>query len=52
MKEVRHPAVLVECGFLSSPSDAVLLSDPSYQKQLAAAIAAGFLQFHTKEGAI
>ena len=52
MKEVRHPAVLVECGFLSSPSEAALLSDPSYQKQLAAAIAAGFLQFHTKEGAI
>ncbi len=50
MKEIRHPAILVECGFLSSPSEAVLLGSEHYQKQLAAAIAGGFLQYQTKEG--
>lgn len=33
------PAVLVECGFLSNPSEAALLLDPNHQNRLADAIA-------------
>lgn len=50
MKEIRHPAALVECGFLSNPKEAAQLGSAPYQKQLAAAIAAGYLQYQTKEG--
>ncbi len=38
---LRHatcPAILVECGFLSSPEECERLSDPLYQKQLALAV--------------
>ncbi len=35
------PAVLVECGFLSNPEEASLLSQDSYQKQLAFCIYQG-----------
>lgn len=34
------PAVIVECGFLSSPEDVAILSDESYQYELADTIAA------------
>lgn len=44
MNEVRCPAVLVECGFLSNPKEAQLLCTPAYQKQLALSVAAGYLQ--------
>lgn len=49
MKEVNCPAVLVECGFLSNPSEARNLCTEEYQMQLALSIAAGYLQY-TKEG--
>ena len=35
------PAVMVECGFMSNPGEALLLSDDAYQKKLSLAIAAG-----------
>lgn len=35
------PAVLVECGFLSSPEEASRLGDPAYRQKLADGIAAG-----------
>ena len=35
LKELNMPAVLVECGFLSNPSDAAKLSDETYRKRLA-----------------
>jgi len=38
------PAVLVECGFLSNPSDAALLSDPQFQDRIARAIADGIVK--------
>ena len=38
------PAVLVECGFLSNPSEAALLLDGDYQNRLADAITSGILQ--------
>ena len=42
---VRCPAILVECGFLSNPTEAEKLSDDGYQLKLAAVFAASFLQF-------
>ena len=50
LKEVQAPAILVECGFLSNAEETRLLCNGDYQKQLAVAIAAGYLQYHTKEG--
>ena len=38
---VRHPAVLVEGGFLSNPEEMAKLSTAEYREQLAAAIADG-----------
>ena len=49
MKEVRCTAVLVECGFLSNDIEAHKLCSEEHQKQLALAIAAGYLQY-TSEG--
>jgi len=39
------PAVLVETGYVSSVADALRLASPAYQKQMAAAIARGILQY-------
>ena len=50
MKNVRCPAILIECGFLSNPAETQLLLTDEYQVKLAACIAAGLLQYHT-EGA-
>ncbi len=41
----KVPAVLVECGFLSNESEAALLQDEKYQKQMAFAIYCGLLEF-------
>ena len=39
------PAVLVECGFLSNPSEAEKLSQESYQKAMASAIYNGLIDY-------
>lgn len=39
------PAVLVECGFLSNPEEATLLSQEAYQQDMAAAIYNGIVSF-------
>lgn len=39
------PAVLVECGFLSNPEEANLLSQEAYQQDMAAAIYNGIVSF-------
>lgn len=39
------PAVLVECGFLSNPAEADKLSTESYQKEMAAAIYNGLIDY-------
>lgn len=39
-----RPAVLCECGFLSNPTDAALLSDPEYCKELAFCIYSGVME--------
>ena len=43
MNHVTAPGVLVECGFLTNPSEAARLKTPAYQLRLAAVIAAGLL---------
>jgi N-acetylmuramoyl-L-alanine amidase len=42
---VRHPAVLVEGGFLTSKEDAAKLANADYREQMAAGIAQGILQY-------
>ena len=49
MKEVSCPAILVECGFLSNPTEANALCTEKYQKQLVLAIVAGYVSY-TNEG--
>lgn len=43
---VRHPAVLVEAGFISNWIEGRLLANAEYREQVAAAIAQGILNFH------
>lgn len=50
MKEVRCPAILAECGFLSNSSDTQLLCSPSHQMKLSLAIAAGYLLYVSEGG--
>jgi N-acetylmuramoyl-L-alanine amidase len=41
LRKNRNPAVLVECGFLTNPSEAALAQSASYRQKLAEEIAAG-----------
>ena len=41
LKKTEVPTVIVECGFLSCPGEAELLTDEAYQEELAVAIAKG-----------
>lgn len=47
LQKIESPAVMVECGFMSNPSEALKLKDESYQKQLALAIASGIIGYYT-----
>ena len=38
LHRATQPAILIECGFLSNPDEAALLSTPEYQKKLALAV--------------
>lgn len=40
-KNVKAPAIIVECGFLSNCEETARLQEPSYQRMLAVSIAAG-----------
>lgn len=40
---IDRPGILVECGFLSNPSDLAALQSEGYQKSLAAVLLAAFL---------
>lgn len=44
MAHIVHPAVLIECGFLSNADDCTNLQTNDYQVTLALSIVAGFLQ--------
>jgi N-acetylmuramoyl-L-alanine amidase len=44
LRRTRVPAVLVECGFLTNPSEAAYIQRSSYRQKLAEEIAAGIRQ--------
>jgi N-acetylmuramoyl-L-alanine amidase len=45
LANVRHPAVLVEAGFISNKDDAVRLGTVDYREEIAAAINDGIMQY-------
>lgn len=45
LKNTKCPAVLVECGHISNPSEAALLEDARFQDKIARAIADGILEY-------
>jgi N-acetylmuramoyl-L-alanine amidase len=45
LAKVRHPAALVEGGFLTNKDDAGKLSDANYREELAVAISSGILKY-------
>ena len=47
LQKIESPAVMVECGFMSNPSEALKLKDEAYQKELALSIAAGIISFYS-----
>jgi len=49
LNEAKSPAVLVECGFLSNPEEASLLTDRTYQSKLAWAVYAGLLRYYHRQ---
>jgi N-acetylmuramoyl-L-alanine amidase len=46
LSNVRHPAVLVEGGFLTNKEDVARLGSGEYREQIAAAISEGILRYH------
>ena len=44
LRKLECPAILIECGFLSSPEEAALLADASYRQQLALVLCMGILR--------
>lgn len=50
LKCTQKPSIIVECGFLSNPSDEELLNDPIYRKTLAEAIAGGVSDYFAAGG--
>lgn len=44
-KNTRSPVVIIECGFLSCPEEAGMLSDPAYQAELAETFGNGIVEY-------
>ncbi|MFH5182204.1 N-acetylmuramoyl-L-alanine amidase [Paenibacillus sp. TAB 01] len=51
LKNIQVPAVIVEMGFISNPSDREQMTKPQKQKQLADSIAQGVITFLTEKPA-
>ena len=51
MSHISCRAILVECGFLSNPSEDALLQTSGYQTKIAAALAGAYLGFAPEETA-
>lgn len=49
LKNSSKPTIIVECGFLSNPKEAELLSDSSYQQKLARAIYFGIVSYFNQQ---
>lgn len=50
LENADKPSVLVECGFLSSPTDAAKLNDDNYQNKLAFVIYSGIMKYEKENG--
>ena len=50
MKKADCPAVLVECGFISNPTELEMLKTEEYQTKLAAVFVASYTQFISETG--
>lgn len=48
LKNLKAPAILIECGFLSNPDEEALLSNDEYQDKLAMAIYKGVTKYNAK----
>lgn len=51
-KNITVPGVLIECGYLSNPTERKLLQDKKYQELLANSITKGIVEFLKKENKI
>lgn len=49
LRETKMPAVIVEIGFITNPTEDKLLQDPLYQSKVAYSIAAGVIQYYAAE---
>lgn len=47
---VKQPIVIVECGFLSNPQEAELLSQPEYQDRMAWTLHMGIMEYLNQTG--
>lgn len=45
LKKVTCPVVIVECGFLSNPTEEMLLAEEDYQEKMAQGIAQGMVEY-------
>ena len=44
-KNIKCPAVLIECGFISNPNEEQLLNTNEYQMKIAVALTSAYLQY-------
>lgn len=51
-RNTTTPGVLVECGYLSNPTERTLLQQENYQKKLATSITNGIINYLKKKGQI
>ncbi|MBR5153037.1 MAG: N-acetylmuramoyl-L-alanine amidase, partial [Clostridia bacterium] len=49
LKDTKIPSVIIECGFLSNPDEAKLLSQEEYQQKMAWGIYLGLVRFFNGE---
>lgn len=49
LREVESTAILVECGFLSNPREAELLTKSQYQEKIAWAIYTGIIRYYNEK---
>ena len=47
MEHIQCTGLLIECGFLSNPEELAKLCTPDYQRVLALAMTAGYLDYKT-----
>ena len=48
MQNIKNPAVLIECGFLSNPAEAKKLSDPTYRQNLSQVLCDAIMEYQLK----